>query len=121
MPNEPIHTVPDSAGGWTNLREGATRGDETYDTKAAAQAAGREAAQRGQDRTSDPQRGWGNRQPQQLRQRSQPAQGLTRESRGPSELRRPNCHDRRAGVAVSPASVREMNRYQAAAFRLPLL
>ena len=40
----PIHTVPDSAGGWTNKREGATRGDETYDTKAAAQAAGREAA-----------------------------------------------------------------------------
>lgn len=46
MANEPIHTVPDKAGGWTNKREGATRGDETYDTKAAAQAAGREAAQR---------------------------------------------------------------------------
>jgi uncharacterized protein DUF2188 len=45
-PNGPIHTVPDSAGGWTNKREGATRGDETYDTKAAAQAAGREAAMR---------------------------------------------------------------------------
>ena len=45
-PNGPIHTVPDSAGGWTNKRDGATRGDETYDTKAAAQAAGREAAMR---------------------------------------------------------------------------
>ena len=45
-PNGPIHTVPDSAGGWTNKREGATRGDETYDTKAAAEAAGREAAMR---------------------------------------------------------------------------
>ena len=45
-PSGPIHTVPDSAGGWTNKREGATRGDETYDTKAAAQAAGREAAMR---------------------------------------------------------------------------
>ena len=42
--NGPIHTVPDSAGGWTNKREGAARGDETYDTQAAAQAAGRETA-----------------------------------------------------------------------------
>ena len=47
MPNGSIHTVPDSAGGWTNKREGVTRGDETYDTKADAQAAGREAAMRG--------------------------------------------------------------------------
>jgi hypothetical protein len=46
MSNAPIHTVPDNAGGWTNKREGATRGAETYDTKAAAQAAGREAAMR---------------------------------------------------------------------------
>ena len=46
MSNEPIHTVPDKAGGWTNKREGAARGDETYDTKADAQAAGREAAMR---------------------------------------------------------------------------
>ena len=45
-PNGPIRTVPDSAGGWTNKGDGATRGDETYDTKAAAQAAGREAAMR---------------------------------------------------------------------------
>ena len=35
-------TVP--GGGRT--REGATRGDETYDTKTVAQAAGREAAMR---------------------------------------------------------------------------
>ena len=47
--NPPIHTVPDNAGGWTNKREGATRGDASFDTKAAAQAAGRQAAQR--DRT----------------------------------------------------------------------
>jgi Uncharacterized protein conserved in bacteria (DUF2188) len=46
MSNEPMHTVPDNAGGWTNKREGATRGAETYDTKADAQAAGREAAKR---------------------------------------------------------------------------
>ena len=44
--NGPIHTVPDNAGGWTNKRDGATRGEETYDTQAAAQAAGREAAMR---------------------------------------------------------------------------
>ena len=44
MSDQPIHTVPDSAGGWTNEQEGATRGEETYDTKADAQAAGREAA-----------------------------------------------------------------------------
>ncbi len=47
MPKGAIHTIRDSAGGWTNKREGATRGDETYDTKADAQAAGREAAMRG--------------------------------------------------------------------------
>ena len=47
MPNEPIHTVTDTAGGWTNKTEGAKRGVETYDTKADAQAAGREAAMRG--------------------------------------------------------------------------
>lgn len=46
MSNEPIHTVPDKAGGWTNKREGATRGEATYDTKADAQAAGRVAAMR---------------------------------------------------------------------------
>ncbi|MGZ4791458.1 MAG: DUF2188 domain-containing protein [Ilumatobacteraceae bacterium] len=46
MSNEAMHTVPDNAGGWTNKREGANRGDETYDSKADAQAAGREAAVR---------------------------------------------------------------------------
>jgi hypothetical protein len=46
MANEPIHTVPDNSGGWTNKREGASRGEETYDTKADAQAAGRAAAMR---------------------------------------------------------------------------
>jgi hypothetical protein len=42
----PIHTVPVKSGGWTNKREGATRGDKNYDTKADAQVAGRAAAMR---------------------------------------------------------------------------
>lgn len=45
MSNDPIRTVPDSAGGWTNTR-GADRGNETYDTKADAEAAAFEATLR---------------------------------------------------------------------------
>ena len=43
MSSDPIRTVRDSAGGWTNTR-GADRGNETYDSKADAEAAAFEAA-----------------------------------------------------------------------------
>ena len=43
MPHLPIHTVP-NGDKWTNKREGKSRGDKDYDTKADAQAAGRSAA-----------------------------------------------------------------------------
>jgi hypothetical protein len=40
-----IHTTPKD-GKWTNIREGASRGSKSFDTKAEAQAAGRVAARR---------------------------------------------------------------------------
>jgi len=46
MSSDPIHTVRDSAGGWTYQRGGAGRSNETYDTKADAEAAAFEAALR---------------------------------------------------------------------------
>jgi hypothetical protein len=39
-----VHTVPVAGGGWTNKREGASRGDKKFETKVMAQAAGRIAA-----------------------------------------------------------------------------
>jgi hypothetical protein len=44
-PRKPVHTVP-HGGGWANRRAGATRVSKTFDTKAAAQAAGRGTAKR---------------------------------------------------------------------------
>ena len=41
----PVHTVP-HGDGWANKREGAARVSKSFDTKAAAQAAGRETARR---------------------------------------------------------------------------
>jgi hypothetical protein len=41
----PVHTVP-HGDGWANRREGAARVSKTFSTKAAAQAAGRDTAQR---------------------------------------------------------------------------
>ncbi len=41
----PVHTVK-HADGWANRREGAARVSKTFDTKAEAQAAGRETARR---------------------------------------------------------------------------
>lgn len=39
----PVHTVPHE-GGWANRREGADRVSKKFDTKAEAQAAGRDTA-----------------------------------------------------------------------------
>lgn len=41
----PVHTVP-SDDGWENRREGSTRASKKFDTKADAQAAGRNTAKR---------------------------------------------------------------------------
>ena len=41
----PVHTVPHE-GRWANRREGSDRVSKTFDTKAEAQAAGRETALR---------------------------------------------------------------------------
>lgn len=41
----PVHTVPHKDG-WANRREGASRVSKTFDTKAAAQSAGRDTAKR---------------------------------------------------------------------------
>lgn len=43
MANPPVHTVP-SGDGWRNVHEGSDRALDTHDTKAAAEAAGRERA-----------------------------------------------------------------------------
>lgn len=46
MPRKPpVHTVP-HGDGWANRREGAKRVSKTFDTKAQAQAAGRDTARR---------------------------------------------------------------------------
>lgn len=41
----PVHTVP-HGDGWANRREGASRVSKNFSTKAEAQAAGRDTAQR---------------------------------------------------------------------------
>lgn len=41
----PVHTVP-HGDGWANRREGSERVSKTFDTKSAAQSAGRETARR---------------------------------------------------------------------------
>jgi hypothetical protein len=44
MPRKPpVHTVP-HGDGWANRREGASRVSKTFDTKAAAEGAGRRTA-----------------------------------------------------------------------------
>lgn len=45
MAKPPVHTVPHE-GRWANRREGSSRVTKTFDTKAEAQAAGRETARR---------------------------------------------------------------------------
>lgn len=45
MANKPVHTVPHD-GRWANRRAGSSRVSKTFDTKAEAQAAGRETARR---------------------------------------------------------------------------
>lgn len=46
MPKKPpVHTVPHEDG-WANRREGSDRVSRTFDTKRAAQEAGRETARR---------------------------------------------------------------------------
>lgn len=47
MGKRPVHTVP-HGDGWANRREGAERVSKTFQTKAEAQAAGRETAKRDQ-------------------------------------------------------------------------
>ena len=48
MPSKPaIHTSPNKKGdGWVNQREGSGRSMSSYQTKAEAQSAGRDAARR---------------------------------------------------------------------------
>lgn len=47
MAKAPVHTVP-HGDGWANRRAGAERVSKTFDTKAAAQQAGRDTARREQ-------------------------------------------------------------------------
>lgn len=64
---EDIHTVP-HGDGWANRREGAERVSKTFETKAEAEAAGREQARRAEvdhishrrDGTMGEQRSYGN-------------------------------------------------------------
>lgn len=46
MASKRVHTVPMEGGGWGNRSEGASRVAKVFDTKAEAQAAGRETAMR---------------------------------------------------------------------------
>lgn len=45
MANKPVHTVPHD-GRWANRRAGSDRVSKTFDTKAEAEAAGRQTARR---------------------------------------------------------------------------
>lgn len=45
MSNKPVHTVPHD-GRWANRRAGSDRVSKTFDTKAEAEAAGRQTARR---------------------------------------------------------------------------
>lgn len=46
MAKNRVHTVPLPGGGWGNKSEGASRVPKVFNTKAEAQAAGRETAMR---------------------------------------------------------------------------
>ena len=74
MAKPPVHTVPHE-GCWANRREGSSRVTKTFDTKAEAQAAGRETARREKTEHLIHNKDGSIRYTQQRRQRPIPATG----------------------------------------------